>query len=138
MAVDFQVGQFVHDYVFDQGWRHHHDPPVEAKGAVGGAAAPALSLVSDHYFGCLRQAHPLLPELDSAGKTLEGSLPIPLNDLSSDAFVGLIGCNGQRHSYPKGPVIELDLGRGYVREIRNRADAAAQVWQRFSTDQAIP
>ena len=46
-----EVDEFVDDDVFDEGGREHHGPPVEAKGAVGGAASPALTLVADEDAG---------------------------------------------------------------------------------------
>ena len=50
MAADFQVRQLVDHNVFDEGWHQHDDAPVEAEGAVGGAAAPTLALVADEEF----------------------------------------------------------------------------------------
>ena len=42
-----QMGQFMDNYVFDEGWLEHHGAPVKAKGAVGSAASPPLTLVAD-------------------------------------------------------------------------------------------
>ena len=67
ITADFQVGQFVDDNVLSEFRLEHHDTPVEAEGAVGGAAAPPLSLVADQHSGRFRPAHPFPPEFDRLG-----------------------------------------------------------------------
>ena len=44
-----EVGHLVDDYVFHERRLQHHGPPVEPQRAVGGAASPALALVTDEY-----------------------------------------------------------------------------------------
>lgn len=48
-----EVGEFVDDDVLDEGGSQHHGAPVEAECAVGGAASPALALITDEDAGRL-------------------------------------------------------------------------------------
>ena len=60
-----QVGQLVDDYVLGEGGLQHHGTPVEAQCAVGGAASPALALVTDEYPRLLSPAEPGPPAVDA-------------------------------------------------------------------------
>ena len=82
MTADFQVGEFVNDNVFSEFRLEHHDSPVEAEGAVGGAAAPPPSLVTDGLSRRFRPAHAFLPEFDRQRQTLCGPPPVLCSNMA--------------------------------------------------------
>ena len=86
------MGQFVYHDVVDQRGLEHHGPPVEAQGAVGGAAPPPLALVADQHPGHRTPAQSGLPAGHAGWQPLLGPTPVPRhhrppNPLSSLAAI---------------------------------------------------
>lgn len=65
-----------HDVV-DQRGLEHHGPPVEAQGAVGGAAPPPLALVADQHPWHRTPTQPGLPAGHTGWQPLLGPAPVP-------------------------------------------------------------
>lgn len=65
-----------HDVV-DQRGLEHHSPPVEAQGAVGGAAPPPLALVADQHPRDRTPTQPVLPAGHAGRQPLLGPAPVP-------------------------------------------------------------
>ena len=82
MTADFQVGELVDGNVLSEFRLEHRDTPVEAEGAVGGATAPAPSLVTDGLSRRFRPAHAFLPEFDRQRQTLCGPPPVLCSNMA--------------------------------------------------------
>lgn len=74
-----------HDVV-DQRGLEHHSPPVEAQGAVGGAAPPPLALVADQHPGHRTPTQPGLPAGHAGRQPLLGPAPVPRHHRPMDTL----------------------------------------------------
>ena len=126
-------------HILNQGRWQHHDAPVEAQGAVGGATAPALALVANQDFRCFQTAPSVsatspLPAADrnSARRA------IPLSNDLSDSVVTISfvqAATGTMDS--EAPLVEPDRCRRYVSSFNDQTDVATEIGQCFSADEAF-